>query len=1714
MRFILIYHEKRDNKICFFIVISLIILINFSSALDVIYSPETMIGKIINSEVVLNINASVTVVESYSLLPWTTIIPPEGVFEPYNSSLSGTHVNTFVIKFTDLTLNPTDIISCDIRLSNGSDMILSFTGVTLIDENYTLNYTLTSSDPIENDPTNHYLPWILKNCTYTNSTGSFNESTNNSRIYVHSPIYWESSEVTRAIACRGTPGTYFNNTGKCEFSEDTLFALQMRNGNPVNETCFNNQGIACGNSYCNGIFFPTCDPLDYFGGYFAGMDDPNGYTAFNVSFSGYTTQLAYTRYTNTSGTFKLRLTQALSSKTFTITIYNLTNVSGANVYGNETGSGTTSVTPNGDGTYNVAHNRLSTPFTGTLDLTFNISFDSVLNQSRLLYIILGYGDVGNDGNPAYFNASFNPDYGFKNNNESENTSIAIDEGGRCGDEANNDFDYINGIWQFSYDCFDFDCNNNQGDNSQTNELGSGKTGICNYQIERNCTDNFDNDYDYIRGTDYTDCHDSNCFQNNSACPSVETICNDSLNNDWDYTLGETDFLASLKIQNNGTKYNSTYQASLDDCEDIDCNGSIGGSSGQLCNWGYETNCSDNFDNDALQLQDCDINAVANPTTNVTPAYGEYDCASYCRATNTSQETGSLCNDNKDNDLDAIIISGYYSDQYSSNTTSGAGIDCRWGGYFGYGANYNPDEDCNLTTLSNGYRCELARELNCTDGFDNDYDQNASGMPNSNWSVNTAGYAAYFNLTFSNDADFDDYDCQSNPLNPGNESLNASWCFDNIDNDLDAYYWNNIWILNSSTGKDCDDTDCKDVVNPSNPEISCSDYEYNVSLPQYDDPNRCSDILDNDLDSFFDCADTDCFQQFDMCSVGQCKSYENVSWDSCADSEDNDGGIGSDGTDCEDTDCLGMVGDTSGALCEATEADCSDNFDNDADDSIDCEDSDCTGDIGGIINNTNVYCRASESTISDCFDGFDNDADGATDCYDSSCNSQCNLTTISGTTPLSLPTRAGQTAINSASDAYIKDHTSRIKKGYWYNITLKDVSKSTHAQWTLGTASGGRFNTSKFNVSTAYLSGTDAANFTITETVNGFILESTDDFESGYEFSFLIRSVELLSSSTYELTWAEEYGSEQLSTGNYIPYEIVEDVSPQAQSIEIIPNSGMLTYGSSVYLRANISDNNQLGMCDWYVSGTGTFDPSNSTSCIGSFTPTQEGTYYVNVTPIDYYSNIGTSIQETYSLNIVPKGNSITLNRMFVNSTNLSILVNASFNLVATDSLGWCTIIAKNSTSEISIGSFAATGSNCYGTASASSLLEGVYSIYARVNEATDNNVIKGNETTFFVCNQIDTGICKYADFDENDWPDSCAESTPPEVNLLTPANDSTITSSNTVTFTYNVSDDVGISYCSLIMNDEVISTDYSIVNGATNSFTEDVNNDEYTWSVNCSDGQNVAQSEEYLLTVNVRAAGPGGGGGGGTTKFSLDKQQITVSLKPGETKSNYVIITNIADKKIRVNVSNTWLEDFIKVSETSFDLEVGETKVIIIDFFAREEKIPDVYIGKLIFQSGSTKKEILIAIEIESKQSLFDAKLEINEQYSQTYPGNKVLADIILYNLASTGKIPVTVDYVIKNEKGKVIYTETEILDVETQTRFSREFKIPEGTPYGRYILSMQAEYNGKMAISSDWFSVVEPSFWTKRDIIWLIVLTATITLLVIQYFIVKTRKSRRRPNR
>lgn len=1578
---------------------------------------------------------------------WDQILAPEGVFEPL-ASLSGTHFETFSIKFINLTMSASDELSCDIARADGSIMELSATGISVSDKDYTLNYTILSDDPIINDANAGYLPWVLKECKLSNSTTQVYNETIVSRIYVHDAVYWQDDEITRAVTCEGTPGVYFNNTRKCKFSEDTMFALQMRNGNPVNELCFNNPGVACSDNYCKGIFFPSCDSIDYFYGYSAISDDPNNFANITVSFASYNTPVYYTFATNSSGTFKLRIRQALSDKPFSFTIYNLTDVdsSKTNIYGSELGSGTLAVTNQGNGSYSAAYYNFA-DFTGTLDFTFNISFTNpAIDSNRTSRIVIAYGTDTNQGTPDYFEVNFNSTEGLNNDNEAQSTALTTDTGGVCGDEANNDFDYLGtfvggDIWDWSYDCFDLDCNNSQGDDSQTNEFGSGKTGLCSYAVESNCTDEFDNDYDYIISPtlDYTDCHDADCFHKDVACPVAELVCNDSINNDWDYTLGENNLSGNMRIENNGTKYTSGYTSDLMDCEDIDCNGQVGGSSGELCNWGYETNCTDGFNNDFLQMSDCNLASVGSSSTLVTPIYGEYDCANYCKANVASNEFGN-CDDNIDNDWDAITITGYYDNNYLSN--SSGGIDCRWGGYFEIGSDYNPDEECNTTALTGGYICELGFELNCSDSYDNDFDSDANGMPRAGWSADTIGYLDYFGITFANDADYDDYDCQYDSLAPANESLNISWCFDSIDNDLDMYFFTSTWYPNSSTGYDCADYDCIGLTNPADSSQTCLAYEYNaldaffdaLPFPGY----YCNDSYDNDGDGPSDCSDTDCYQQFDICTAGPCYSNEKLFWNSCADSLSNDYDIYS---DCDDSDCAGMLGDTDGSLCKSNESDCDDEFDNDGDNQVDCDDSDCAEKIGGKINDVSVYCEASESN---CTDGFDNDGDNSIDCYDSNCYNFCGLEGISGLTLTNLPSWAGQTSINSVSNAYILDYTRVIRKGQWYNITFKMDDASTDAQWTLGTATGGRFNKTAFDYSNAILSGPDAGSFNLSETDNGFVINSNGaSLPAGYSVSFLIQSTAELSSSAYELTYAEASGS-KTSLNNNIYHEVRESDAPSINLIKVIPENTGVNYGASVYLIANVSDSSDFGICDWKVYGTADFDPANSTQCKGSFIPTIEGVYYINATPYDFNSNPGEEYSTTYEVNIVPTGASITSNKVFYSPSD-SLSINSTFNMAANDSLGTCEVIAKNSEgTETSLGTFSAAANSCNTTGvSLSGLSDDIYSVFVKVTETTDSDVAESESTGIFVCSQTTSGICMFADFDADNEADICLQN-------ITNCADGAITTG---------------CFCEGLL---------------------------YSDGYCCSD--------VWKSTSCSAPAAPGAGGRGARIEEEIIEEYFSVS--PGELR---VDAFKRELKKVKLDVENLHTESLIFDTKADLDfiefpeklgLDASESGELTVWIYAPDKE--GMYEGEITISGKGQEVVVPVYLSV-AEGALFDIQTRVLTK--SVAPGENATANITIINMGEVDRI-VVLEYYIKKE-GAIIITqeETIAIEAEQEIEITRNLAVPKDAQTGDYDFYADIRYDDVTVSSSDTFEVMPPLRPTLLLIAAIIALIIAIIILI--YYLV-----------
>jgi len=262
-------------------------------------------------------------------------------------------------------------------------------------------------------------------------------------------------------------------------------------------------------------------------------------------------------------------------------------------------------------------------------------------------------------------------------------------------------------------------------------------------------------------------------------------------------------------------------------------------------------------------------------------------------------------------------------------------------------------------------------------------------------------------------------------------------------------------------------------------------------------------------------------------------------------------------------------------------------------------------------------------------------------------------------------------------------------------------------------------------------------------------------------------------------------------------------------------------------------------------------------------------------------------------------------------------------------------------------------------------------------------------------------------------------------------------------------------------------------------------------------------------TPPVAPSPPGGGGGARTiTNFSLDKAKIKLSLTQGETKQEQITIKNTGNQKLKISLQNE-IQDFLTVSESGLELTAGESKTIILDFLAKENTIPDLYTGKIIITGDGIEKEILVAIEIESKKPLFEVEVEIPEEFLTIMPGKEIKADIILYSLTEIEKEDVKLEYIIKNEEGEIIISEQETKKIETLTRITKTFKIPDNAKYGTHILYTKLTYKKETASASAWFSVGEEIPLKRKDIIIIIII---LIIIILTGILIKLKKLKKHP--
>jgi len=268
-------------------------------------------------------------------------------------------------------------------------------------------------------------------------------------------------------------------------------------------------------------------------------------------------------------------------------------------------------------------------------------------------------------------------------------------------------------------------------------------------------------------------------------------------------------------------------------------------------------------------------------------------------------------------------------------------------------------------------------------------------------------------------------------------------------------------------------------------------------------------------------------------------------------------------------------------------------------------------------------------------------------------------------------------------------------------------------------------------------------------------------------------------------------------------------------------------------------------------------------------------------------------------------------------------------------------------------------------------------------------------------------------------------------------------------------------------------------------------------------GFSVYSSEETPVESSPSPSSSGGGGGGGIIKsFTITPEEVKISLKQGAVSTKEIEIKNELNKQIDVSLEVLKIGDLIKISEKNFKLNAKESKKIILDVFARGNTVPDLYIGKILVKGGSSEEEILLLVEVESEQALFDVRIDIPEKYLSVFPGDDILAKTSLFNLGvDKRRIDVNLEYIIKSEQGEEIIRKDESVAVETSLEHLVEMKLPEDIEIGNYIFYVKATYNGNVAISSTGFSVGEP---LEKEKIYIVFMVFFILIVIAIFYYLK----------
>jgi len=282
----------------------------------------------------------------------------------------------------------------------------------------------------------------------------------------------------------------------------------------------------------------------------------------------------------------------------------------------------------------------------------------------------------------------------------------------------------------------------------------------------------------------------------------------------------------------------------------------------------------------------------------------------------------------------------------------------------------------------------------------------------------------------------------------------------------------------------------------------------------------------------------------------------------------------------------------------------------------------------------------------------------------------------------------------------------------------------------------------------------------------------------------------------------------------------------------------------------------------------------------------------------------------------------------------------------------------------------------------------------------------------------------------------------PNITLINPPNSVSYTGSQQIDFEFNVSED-SISNCSLLLNEEVSLTAYSVNSSITQKFSSILSPGEYNWKIKCTDSAgNEGESSDYSLTINSDAIMISGGGTSEIAEKTYTvNEEHALSGYNNQLKENDKIVFYLKNETHTIITKEVYSDyaTFLINPAIEINVKVGEERL----FNLTNDSIYDLY---LKLNSITNNKANLTVRIIEEKIPEIEEEPEEENVQIVAFEENpaednlntlNTLANIRLV-IGLTVIIVLVITYIIirrKNEKTKTKFTRKKALSSDTRRR-------------------------------------------------------------------------------